>query len=148
MTKTISTWTAGLVPQTVGPTPRSRKFGRQAVGGFFLTMGGVHLGLVAADPQTYRHFADGALFPFVEAGWHDIVMATPTVWGLLLMGGEVALGTLLLVGGRAARWGWYGVIVFHLLLMLFGFGVWLWSIPALILLVALARADQAFVRNP
>ncbi len=27
---------------------------RLVVGGFFLTMGGVHLGLVTADPQVYR----------------------------------------------------------------------------------------------
>ena len=68
-------------------------------------------------------------------------MADPAVWGLLLMAGELTLGTLLLVGGRAARWGWYGVIGFHLLLMLFGFGFWLWSVPALVVLVLLARRD-------
>src|SRR3954454_17336462 len=82
---------------------------RTAVGGFFLVMRGVHLGLVAADPQIYRGFADDALFPFVRDGWRDVVMADPAVWGLLLMGGEILLGALLLLGGRTARWGWYGV---------------------------------------
>jgi hypothetical protein len=33
---------------------------RRVVGGFHLSMGGVHLGIVAADPQLYRHFADEA----------------------------------------------------------------------------------------
>ena len=107
-------------------------------------MGGVHLGLVTADPQVYRHFADGGLFLFVRDGWHEVVMSAPAVWGLLLMAGEVTLGALLIIGGRAARWGWYGVVAFHLLLMLFGFGVWLWSIPALVLLVSLARRDGLF----
>lgn len=130
--------------QELTSTPLQRHLGRQVVGGFFLVTGGVHLGLVAADATVYRHFADSALFPFVRDGWRDIVMATPTVWGLLLMGGEIALGTLLLVGGRAARYGWYGVIGFHLLLMLFGFGFWLWSVPVLVLLVFLARRDGAF----
>jgi hypothetical protein len=140
-----STPTASAAGRTTGTaTPRRRAVERQIVGGFFLTMGGVHLGLVCADPQIYRHFADGGLFPFVRDGWRDIVMASPSVWGLLLMAGEIALGTLLLVGGRAARWGWYGVIAFHLLLMLFGFGFWLWSIPALVLLVVLAHRDHAF----
>ncbi|GAA4743977.1 hypothetical protein GCM10023350_30870 [Nocardioides endophyticus] len=118
--------------------------GRQLVGGFFLVMGGVHLGLVAADPQIYRPFADAGLFAFVRDGWQEIVMAAPTVWGLLLMGGEIVLGALLLIGGRAARWGWYGVISFHVLLMLFGFGFWLWSVPALVLLTVLARRDLTF----
>ncbi len=38
---------------------------------------------------------------------------------------------LLLRGGPAARAGWAGVLVFHVLLMSFGFGFWLWSIPVL-----------------
>ncbi len=115
----------------------------EIVGGFYLVMGGVHLGLVSADAQVYRHFADHGLFPFVRDGWREIVMARPALWGLLLMAGELTLGTLLLVGGRAARWGWLGVIAFQALLMLFGFGFWLWSVPALALLVFLARRDLA-----
>jgi hypothetical protein len=115
--------------------------GRELVGGFYLVMGGVHLGLVSADAEVYRHFADHGLFPFVRDGWQQVVMAEPAVWGLLLMVGELTLGTLLLVGGRAAPWGWCGVIAFHVLLMLFGFGFWLWSVPALVLLVLLARRD-------
>lgn len=111
------------------------------VGGFYLSMGGVHLGIVAADPETYRHFADSGLFGFVREGWQDIFMSSPEVFGLLLAAGETILGVLLLLGGRAALVGWAGVITFHLLLMLFGLGVWLWCIPALALLVHLARQD-------
>ena len=33
------------------------------------------------------------------------------------------------------------MIGFHLLLMLFGFWAWLWCVPALVLLVYLARRD-------
>lgn len=125
---------------TTAPSVR-RHWGGPVVGGFFLSMGGVHLGVVAADPETYRHFADAGLFEFVREGWQDIFMAHPAVFGLLLMAGETALGILLLRGGRAATFGWAGVIVFHLLLMLFGFGIWLWCLPALAVLVYLARRD-------
>ncbi len=130
-------------PSASAPTPAARRaaLGRLLVGGFFLVMGGVHLGLVASDPEVYRHFADHALFPFVREGWRTIVMATPSVYGLLLMAGEVAAGALLLTGGRAARLGWVAVIAFHVLLMLFGWWVWAWSVPALAVLVALARQD-------
>jgi hypothetical protein len=120
---------------------RRRHWGGPVVGGFFLSMGGVHLGLVAADPETYRHFADAGLFPFVRDGWQDVFMAAPAVFGLLLAAGETVLGVLLLRGGRAATVGWAGVIAFHLLLMLFGFGIWVWCLPALVLLVHLARRD-------
>jgi hypothetical protein len=115
--------------------------GRTVVGGFFLSMGGVHLGIVAADAQFYRPFADQALFGFVRDGWADIFMAHPQAWGLAMVAGETMLGVLLLAGRRYAKLGWTGVIVFHLLLMLFGFAYGVWSIPALMLLVPLARAD-------
>ena len=84
--------------------PRNRVahagLGRTAVGGFFLVMGGVHLGLVSADPQVYQHFADDALFDFVSTGWREIVMAARALYGLLLMAGEVTAGALLVTLAR------------------------------------------------
>ena len=123
-------------------TPR-RHWGGPVVGGFFLSVGGVHLGLVAADTETYRHFADSGLFAFVRDGWQDVFMAHAATFGLLLAAGETTLGILLLLGGRYAAVGWAGVIAFHVLLMLFGFGVWLWSLPALTGLLYLARKDTS-----
>lgn len=136
-------------PTTSGPALTTwnshRHWGGPVVGGFYLSMGGVHLGLVAADSATYRHFADGALFPFVRDGWQQVFMANPTLFGLLLMAGESVLGVLLLLGGRAAVIGWVGVITFHVLLMLFGFGFWVWCVPALVTLGLLARRDTSAV---
>ena len=114
---------------------------RRFVGGFYLTMAGINAGLVFADPTSYQHFADGAYLDFVGEQWNGIVMANPAFWGLLLATGEVVLGVLLLSGGPAARIGWVGVIAFHVLLMLFGPGIWLWCLPALAVLVPAARAD-------
>jgi hypothetical protein len=141
MSRSTSTYPPPPVVRVWPDTPRHRALGRNLVGGLFLVTAGVHVGLVSADAQVYRHFADNGLFPFVREGWQDIVMAHPAAWGLLLAAGELVLGTLLLVGGRAARWGWVGAIGFHVLLMLFGVGFWLWSVPALIVLVILARRD-------
>ncbi|HET8961335.1 hypothetical protein [Nocardioides sp.] len=114
---------------------------RRFVGCFYLTMAGINAGIVFADAGSYRHFADASYLPFVTRMWQDVVMAHPAVWGLLLAGGEIVLGTLLLHGGRAAQAGWLGVIAFHLLLMTFGFGIWLWSVPVLALLIPAAHAD-------
>jgi hypothetical protein len=96
--------------------------------------------MVAADTEIYRAFADEAL-PWVREAWGDIFMAHPVLWGLAVMTAELAMGVLLLVGGRAARLGWVGVIAFHVGLMLFGWGFWLWSVPALAFLVTAARRD-------
>ena len=114
---------------------------RRFAGHFFLVTAGINAGMVAADPQAYRHFADPAALDFVQDSWEGIVMAHPAVWGLLLAGGELVLGILLLLGGRAARAGWIGVIAFHVLLMSFGPGIWLWCIPVLAVLVPAAFAD-------
>lgn len=115
---------------------------RQIVGAFFVSMGGVHIGIVAADAGFYRPFADAALLPFVRTGWLEVFMAHPAVWGLLVAAGETVLGAMLLRGGRWALPGWVGVIGFHLALMLFGGGVWLWCVPALAFLVPAAIADR------
>jgi hypothetical protein len=114
---------------------------RRLVGGFYLVMGGINAGIVAADAEVYRTFADESFWPFVTDAWRSVVMAHPVGWILALAAGEVALGLLLLRGGPAARVGWVGVITFHVLLMSFGFGFWLWCVPALLVLVPMARAD-------
>lgn len=128
------------LPSTTRPGRRG-VLARKAVGGFYLFTGGVHLGIVAAGPEFYRHFADGALFDFVSSGWQDIFMAHPVAWGLVMAAGETALGVLLLRGGRWAKWGWAGVVAFHLALMLFGWGFWIWSVPALAFLILVAGKD-------
>ena len=114
---------------------------RSIVGGFFLTMGGVHIGLVSADTEIYRHFADGALIPGLSTLWQDVFMAHPAVWGLLLAAFEITCGTLLLMGGRTARIGWVAVLAFHVALMGFGWGFWAWSVPVLTVLVPAALID-------
>src|SRR5687768_15819957 len=120
------------IPSSPGPTTAARPLGRWIVGAFYLVMGGVHLGVGAADATVYRHFADDGLFPFVREGWLTIVMAHPSVWGLLLMACEVTLGALLMAGPRTAPVGWAGVIGFHLLLLPFGFWLWTYAVPALV----------------
>src|SRR4029079_13143045 len=52
-----------------GPPPATT-----AAGGFYLTMGGIHVGIVAANTDTYRPFADSALFGFVRTGWAEVFM--------------------------------------------------------------------------
>jgi hypothetical protein len=65
------------------------------------------------------------------------------VWGLLLAALEIALGSAMLAGGRPARVGWVAMIGFQLLLVLFGWGFLVWSVPAAAVLAGGARHDWA-----
>jgi hypothetical protein len=121
---------------------RSTQLGLPFVGGLFLVSAGVHIGIVSADAQQYRRFADGAL-PWVRTAWREVFMANPSSWGLAVAAGELAIGTAILAGGRWTRLGLVGAIAFHVALMLFGFGFWIWSLPMLVLLGALwQRSDS------
>jgi hypothetical protein len=131
------------VPVLVTPSLGGRRVLRPAwVGLFFVWTAGIHVGIVAADIGFYRHFADGALVPGLAHAWRAVFMTNPVTWGLALAAGEAMLGLLLLTRSpRAHAVGWVGVIVFHLALMMFGLGFWLWSVPALALLVPAAVSD-------
>ena len=59
-------------------------------------------------------------------GWQNIFMADPTLWALLLAVAELTIAVLLVKSPRA---GYVAVIAFHLALMCFGWGFWLWSVP-------------------
>jgi hypothetical protein len=121
------------------------RLGGRIVGMVFLWTSGINLGIAVANAGLFRHFADSSYLPFVRHGWNQLVMAHPSAWGLLLSAGEATLGGFLLAGGRFAKVGWVGVITFHVLLMLFGFGFWLWSVPVLSALVPLARRDWSVI---
>ncbi len=128
--------------ETVSRTGRRRSLGRKLVGGFYLTMAGVHLGVVAADPQFYATFAEDALVPALRTAWDEIFMAQPVLWGTALCLAEVAIGTMLLTGGRWTMPGWSLVVAFHVMLVLM-VGPWIlvWVVPALAIVVPLAVAD-------
>jgi hypothetical protein len=114
---------------------------RRFVGGFYLFTAGVNAGMALADPEVYREFASEAFFSFVTNAWQDVVMSHPVPWFAALAAGELVLGLLLLRGGLAARVGWAGVLAFQVLLMLFGFGFWMWSLPVLAVLVPVVWRD-------
>jgi hypothetical protein len=134
-----------LLTRVESPGPAAvgaRRPGRlaRAVGCLFLWTSRIHVGIVAADTGFYRPSADGAL-PLVRDAWADVFMATPVFWGLAVALGELVIGLTTLRGGRWTVLGLTGAIAFHLCLMLFGFGFWLWSVPVLALLVPLLRRE-------
>ena len=112
----------------------------RVIGGFFLVMAGINIGLVVVDGSVYRHFAEGGLFEFVSTGWRTIVMEHPGFWIGLLAAGELAIGAAILAGSRWARAGYAAAVTFQLALMLFGWGFWVWSVPAITVLTLAVRS--------
>jgi hypothetical protein len=99
----------------------------------------VHVYLALTTPDSYRGFADAALFSWVYNGWQNIFVTHPTLWALLLAAAELSIAVLLVVSPRI---GYLAVIAFHLALMIFGWGFWLWCVPVLAL--ALPATHHAF----
>jgi hypothetical protein len=58
-------------------------------------------------------------------------MAAPVFWGSCMVARGDHPRRPAADGGRIAKLGSAGVIAFHLLLMLFGWGIWFWCVPAL-----------------
>ena len=114
---------------------------RGCIGGFYLVMAGINIGLVVGDSEVYRHFADQGLFSFVRDGWVDIVMEAPGVWIALLAAGEIVIGAALLAGGRWTLPGYAAILAFHIALVLFGWGFLTWSGPVLALVSLAARRE-------
>lgn len=119
-----------------------------AAGGFYLCMAGVHIGVVAADPQVYASYGENASMSWVSTLWADIFMANPAGWGLAAAAIEITIGVLLLVGGRPAKLGWIAVAAFQVALILLGWGYLLWIVPALLLAWFAARHDWPRLERP
>jgi hypothetical protein len=77
-----------------------------------------------------------------------VFMTHAAIGGLLVAAGEAALAVLLLGPRPCRRIGWSGTIAFHLALMRFGWGFWLWCVPAHALLRQGAAKDWNDARVP
>jgi hypothetical protein len=100
----------------------------------------IHVGLALFRPTAYRPFADESPFGWVRDGWHDVFLAEPRLWALLLAAGELAIAVALLVRPRI---GYLAVAGFTVALALFGWGFLTWCVPALIVvLLSMLREER------
>ena len=140
----VATLTTSRPAATLAPPHRPgrvARLGRLVFGGMFTGGAAIHLAIVISGTETYRHFADTAFIPFVKQAWLSVFMPHAALFGLLLAALELAVGLLILAGGHKTTIGLLAAIVFHLGLMLFGWGFWFWSAPMLAMLIALLRYD-------
>jgi len=89
----------------------------------------------------YADFADGAHSGFVRDAWRSIVVPHAPVWIGLLIAFELAVGLLVLSGGRPAVIGLVAVIGMHLALPVFGWITTAWALVMLLAFGLLLRAE-------
>ena len=124
--------------------PGALRLGRYSMGVLYVGAGAaVNAGLLAEGGDAYRTFADGAYIAYVRDTWHSLVMPNRYVWISLLIAFELAVGVLALLGGRFSQVAYLAAIAFHVALLSFGWGFYLWSLPMIGALVTLLRAERS-----
>ena len=117
--------------------------GQVALAALYL-VGGALVNLVyLVRGDDYATFADGSYLPFVSDTWRSVVVPNHHFFISLLIAFELVVGLLALRGGRAAVPGLIAAIGFHVALLSFGWGFYLWSLPMLLALGLLLRAQRA-----
>ncbi len=142
-----TTWVAlGLTVVVSGllaeQRPWARTLGRAAVAMLFLLAGAAVNALFLLTGADYDGFAAGSPVALVRDTWQSLVVPHHAVFIWLLVLGEAAIGVAVALGGRAMRAAYLAAAAFHVALMVFGFGFWVWSLPVLLGLILLLRAER------
>ena len=121
--------------------PAALGFGRHAVAVLYLGAGATVNAFFVLRGDDYADFANGAYVPFVRDTWRSVVVPHHDVWISLLIVFELAVGVLALLGGRRTQVAYAAAIVFHIALLSFGWGFYLWSLPMVWALSTLLRGE-------
>ena len=122
--------------------PAALRFGRRAVALLYLGAGAAVNAFMLLQGDDYARFADGAYLAFVRHTWHSVVVPHHVAWIGLLIAFELAVGVLALQGGRSTQLAYGAAIAFHVALLSFGWGFYLWSLPMIAALATLLRAER------
>jgi hypothetical protein len=126
----------------------ARYVGRAGVGLLFL-VGGALLHVVnLATGADYAGFADPAHFAWVTDAWRAVVGPRQLLFIGLLVAFEVAVGILVLSGGRRTQIGLVAVLAFYLALCLFGWIEVVWFAVMLAPILLLLRAERSAATRP
>jgi len=117
------------------------RFGRRSVAALYLGAGAAVNAFFLLRGDDYAKFADGAYVRFVRDTWRDVVVPHHHLWIALLIAFELAVGALALLGGRRTHLSYVAAIAFHVALLSFGWGFYLWSVPMVWALSVLLRGE-------
>jgi hypothetical protein len=121
---------------------RAVRTGRRAVAVLYLAAGALVNAVFLARGDDYAEFADGSYILFVRDTWRWLVVPNHDLFIWLLVVFEIAVGLLVLSGGKRTQLGLAAAIAFHVALLSFGWGFYLWSIPMIGALTLLLRAER------
>src|SRR3954471_10357323 len=121
---------------------RAARTGELAVGALYLGAGAFVNALLLVTGEDYHDFAARSYIRFVRDTWHSLVVPNHVFFISLLIAFEAAVGVLALAGGRLARIGLAAAVAFHIALLSFGWGIYLWSLPMIAALSSLLRATR------
>jgi len=91
--------------------------------------------------RSYTGFADGSWSTFVTDTWESLVVPNQGFFIGLLVAGEAVLG-LLVLSARARTAALALLVLFNILLVSFGWGFLVWSVPLVVSLSLLLRAGR------
>lgn len=126
--------------------PGSLRTGRFGVAFLYLAAGAAVNAFFLARGDDYAEFAKGSYLPFVRDTWESVVVPDHDIWIGLLIAFELGVGVLALVGGRPTQLAYAAAITFHVALLSFGLGFFLWSIPMIAALTTLLRVERRTAR--
>lgn len=118
-----------------------------AVSALWVLAGAAVNALFLARGDDYSGFADGASTSFVRDTWESVVVPHHVLFIGLLIAFEAAVGALVLVEGRVRQTALVPLIGFNVALVSFGWGFLLWSVPMVVALSLLWRADRTWRRS-
>ena len=127
---------------------RALMIGRVALAALYLVAGAAVNTVFLVRGDDYAAFADGSYIPFVRETWRAVVAPNHMIFIPLLILFEATVGVLLLVVGRWAQLGLVSAIGFHVALVTFGWGYYLWSIPMILAMLLLLRAQRRSAPTP
>ena len=126
-----------------GRHPGALRAGRIVVGVLYLGAGAAVNVVFLLRGDDYAKFADGSSIPFVRHTWRTLVVPDHHWFISALIAFELAVGVLALLGGRRTRLAYAAAIAFHVALLSFGWGFFLWSVPMVAALATLLRAERS-----
>jgi hypothetical protein len=122
--------------------PEALRTGQRALAFLFLVAGAAMNALFLATGKSYAEFADGASVPFVRDTWNSLVVPHHELWIGLLIVFEVIVGVLALAGGRRLQVAYGLAIAFHIGLLAFGWGFYVWALPMMAAYATLLRGER------
>lgn len=127
---------------------RALLVGRVAVGALFVLGGALVNALYLIAGTDYADFADASYLAVVRDTWASVVAPRQEIWIGLLVVIEAIAGGLVWSGGRRTTVGLIAIMLFHVLLLPFGWFFYVWSVPMLAALGLLLRAHLREMATP